>query len=955
MKNNSVKAKSKQKINTTLEENNDLLFNMSKQHNKIHLSVQHQGQLFKGQSESSMNDSQSINNLDKIVKVQKVKSIKQSKRTEANFLQQLQAFNPNQQLVFDQSYSSRSFNLQNNNELSQTNSSLVKNKQHPQLFLQTLQLSQIQANQQKLRNSQSNYNEQTPTQQNLNENGHIFQQIQDNHKDALKNNLKTLMKNSDIIQDRKSDTSIIQNKQTKRKNFIQKMFTSNKKKQDQIHNIRFEKGIQIIKNILPIQGQENFKIKQKVKQFIEQLKLYFPNRNTDILNEDIYKLIEDKSACEFMNRKNINSSLKSRIKFYLKFLASQQRHRDKKEEDKILNMLSNKLRNEIVEEINLKIINKHSLFIANFSQKVIKEILFLMEEIIVAPNEIIFKQQDTEDQSIYFVQSGLIQIFLTNNQDQSQKILSELSQDSMFGEISFFSGLPRSASARSLKSSTIYQINRQKFINLLKNYEEDFERYKMIQELIISQQNYKCLYSQCFSCRQLGHSAINCQKAHLNIDKHFVILKNNFSTFQDRENFVKQKKKYKSNFKQFTLINKQICHQLKIDCQNYNSYTQLLYKSDREQNNLTYEDTDSEESNYSDQTCQETTKQNQFKNSLTNIKSSLIQINDLNNQLISQSMNQLVNDTESKIDQNQIVCNLLQEGLHNKNHVNSNNQLNLEVIEELCKSYNQISENDQIINNLIFSQKNKINLQNNSYINHEYQQHSLSQKTRESLKSEGQSQNNQFLNIQKSRNSLPEDYINTSSSDLNSKKDDLIVNGYDQDNGKQLNNNKPAKAINNLININQSRNKTSNQSINYTSQNSLNQTYQSRFSKVLQNQNFKQFLNNYIQYNQKQNPTKVMIKQEENKFDITLEFFDKMQLFKRFFPLNNYDKIIKKIKIINQQNLKLKKIENKQKNTGKPQENDNQYSSFNKQNFKPTQVSYGISTSNKSKFPTKQF
>ncbi|KAL4431828.1 hypothetical protein ABPG74_015268 [Tetrahymena malaccensis] len=891
MKNNSVKAKSKQKINTTLEENNDLLFNMSKQHNKIHLSVQHQGQLFKGQSESSMNDSQSINNLDKIVKVQKVKSIKQSKRTEANFLQQLQAFNPNQQLVFDQSYSSRSFNLQNNNELSQTNSSLVKNKQHPQLFLQTLQLSQIQANQQKLRNSQSNYNEQTPTQQNLNENGHIFQQIQDNHKDALKNNLKTLMKNSDIIQDRKSDTSIIQNKQTKRKNFIQKMFTSNKKKQDQIHNIRFEKGIQIIKNILPIQGQENFKIKQKVKQFIEQLKLYFPNRNTDILNEDIYKLIEDKSACE------------QDSPFQYSFL--QKRYYQ-------------------IDEMVYNPDNNIKIYLLNCT---IFLLLYKNSEKMKNLNDIITVGQNFKH--IYRLISQLLSVFLIAHIvaicmyvmyliEENQQIYDNWVQQAKIQDKNFYEKYIYSLYWSVTTMTTVGYGD----LTIKNPYEAVFICVVMIL--------FSCVFA--YSVSNIGLIMQEIQKSSKQL--------------QERQSIIQ---------KQFTLINKQICHQLKIDCQNYNSYTQLLYKSDREQNNLTYEDTDSEESNYSDQTCQETTKQNQFKNSLTNIKSSLIQINDLNNQLISQSMNQLVNDTESKIDQNQIVCNLLQEGLHNKNHVNSNNQLNLEVIEELCKSYNQISENDQIINNLIFSQKNKINLQNNSYINHEYQQHSLSQKTRESLKSEGQSQNNQFLNIQKSRNSLPEDYINTSSSDLNSKKDDLIVNGYDQDNGKQLNNNKPAKAINNLININQSRNKTSNQSINYTSQNSLNQTYQSRFSKVLQNQNFKQFLNNYIQYNQKQNPTKVMIKQEENKFDITLEFFDKMQLFKRFFPLNNYDKIIKKIKIINQQNLKLKKIENKQKNTGKPQENDNQYSSFNKQNFKPTQVSYGISTSNKSKFPTKQF
>ncbi|KAL4468857.1 hypothetical protein ABPG72_008784 [Tetrahymena utriculariae] len=919
MKSNSLQVKSKQKINTNFEENNDLFFNMSKQHHKIHANNQHQEQLFKEQSESSMKDSQSINNVDKTMIEQKAQNQTNTMNNESHIIQQLKVFSPNQ-IIFDQSFSSRSFNLQNNNDLSQTNSSLVKNYKHPHLFLQTLQMSQFQANQQKLRNSQSNFNEQPSTQQNLNKNSQNFLQIQNNYKDALQNNFINLVQNNNIIEDNQSDTIIRQIKQIKRKNFIQKMFTSNKNKQDQIHNIRFEKGIQIIKNILPIQGQESFKIKQKVKQFIEQLKLYFPNRKTDILSEDIFKLIQDKSTSDII------------------FLLLYKNSEKMKNLNDIITVGQNfKHIYRLVNQLLNVFLIAHIVAICLY-------VMYLIEE-----HQQIYDNwvQQAKLQDRNFYEKYIYSLYWS---EQSCKTLSELTQDSMFGEISFFSGLPRTASARSLKTSTIYKINRQAFINLLKNYEEDFERYKMIQELIISQQNYKCLYSQCFSCRQLGHSAINCQKAHLNIDKQFVILKNNFSIFQDRQNFIKSKKKYKSsNFKQFVLINKQICEQLKINCQNYNSYTQLLYKSDKEVNNLSYEDTDNEKSSESDQSSQESNKEKQLNNTLTNIKQSLIYINDFNNQLISQSVNQLINDKENNIDQNQIMINFQQEGLQNKNHVNSNDQLNFDMIEDICKSNNLMNETDQIKNNQIHSFQNRINLHNISYINND--QHNYSQKRRESLISEKLLSINQNLSKQKSRNSLPEDNKNTSLSDVNSKQDDLnLVSGLEFE--KQINNNKSAKAINSIGNPSKSR--LSNQTNKLGSQNSFNQTYQNGFSKVLQSQNFKHFLNNYIQYNQKLNPTKVTPKQDEKKLDIILDFFDKMQLFKRFFPQNNYDKIIKKNKIINQQNQKLKKIENKQKNTVKPQEND-QYQSFYKQYFKPTQASYGISTSNKSKFPTKYF
>ncbi len=46
--------------------------------------------------------------------------------------------------------------------------------------------------------------------------------------------------------------------------------------------------------------------------------------------------------------------------------------------------------------------------------------------------------------------------------------------------MSFFSGLARKASARSVNLCTAYKIDRNEFIEILKTHEEDFERFKMI-------------------------------------------------------------------------------------------------------------------------------------------------------------------------------------------------------------------------------------------------------------------------------------------------------------------------------------------------------------------------------------------------------------------------------------------------------------------------------------------
>ena len=45
--------------------------------------------------------------------------------------------------------------------------------------------------------------------------------------------------------------------------------------------------------------------------------------------------------------------------------------------------------------------------------------------------------------------------------------IKKLNENDFFGELSFFSGLSRKASARSINLSTVYKINRNDFLNIL--------------------------------------------------------------------------------------------------------------------------------------------------------------------------------------------------------------------------------------------------------------------------------------------------------------------------------------------------------------------------------------------------------------------------------------------------------------------------------------------------------
>ncbi len=109
-----------------------------------------------------------------------------------------------------------------------------------------------------------------------------------------------------------------------------------------------------------------------------------------------------------------------------------------------------------------------------------------MQEMLVSPNEIIFKNDEYDDQSIYFIENGVVEIFYQQiNKSNNKNNVIQLAKNQMFGELSFFSGLSRKASARSVNLSTLYKISRKDFLEIIKDNQEDFEKFQMIKEKII--------------------------------------------------------------------------------------------------------------------------------------------------------------------------------------------------------------------------------------------------------------------------------------------------------------------------------------------------------------------------------------------------------------------------------------------------------------------------------------
>ncbi|EAR94842.2 cation channel family protein (macronuclear) [Tetrahymena thermophila SB210] len=291
---------------------------------------------------------------------------------------------------------------------------------------------------------------------------------------------------------------------------------------------------------------------------------------------------------KYLKRKNVNIQLKTRVIQYLFFLEEEINSKLLKEEEQVLSILSLKLREEIIQEANSQILKKFNIFNC-FSQQSINKLVFQMKEIIVSPGEVIFSEGDRDD-SIYLITSGQIQI-LQNTAQKSCSIfqLKTLSENQIFGEIAFFSQMPRTATAKSLNLSTLYKIERKDFIEIVQQNQMDFEVFKSIQHQILLNYDFKQIQTKCYSCNSSNHIIQKCPIVHQAFDCQLINLKNNYHTQQVRQKFNRQNIRiYQA--KNLAGLNIQIQNQLKMDLEYQNFFNSELELSQQFASNIQMEE-----------------------------------------------------------------------------------------------------------------------------------------------------------------------------------------------------------------------------------------------------------------------------------------------------------------------------------------------------------------------------
>ncbi|OMJ73259.1 hypothetical protein SteCoe_28101 [Stentor coeruleus] len=206
----------------------------------------------------------------------------------------------------------------------------------------------------------------------------------------------------------------------------------------------------------------------------------------------------------YCKRNSIPSELRERIVNYIRNLKQIYTENLIKEQD-ILNLLSSPMREEIFSYIRGHFLMRIDDF--NYlSTTCLRSICYSLKLQMFGPNDLIVKQGELTN-DLYFLVAGNLEVFHCT----TKTVFKFLSKSAFFGEISFFTNSPRSASVKSYNYSEVLIFRQIDFNTILQSLPADKEKINTLKRNL-SIYGLSVLKLRCYLCLKIGHVAINCNK-----------------------------------------------------------------------------------------------------------------------------------------------------------------------------------------------------------------------------------------------------------------------------------------------------------------------------------------------------------------------------------------------------------------------------------------------------------
>ncbi|CAD8135791.1 unnamed protein product [Paramecium octaurelia] len=197
------------------------------------------------------------------------------------------------------------------------------------------------------------------------------------------------------------------------------------------------------------------------------------------------------------------------------------------------NQFVSKLSGQLLQEFNtiqrFQLLTKYFKY---YNQHTIQTLINFSEDVICQPNQIIVTESEYDDCSLYFIVEGNFKV--VNKMGVQLQILGP---EQTFGEISFYTQLPRSATVVSEGVCRLLRIRRDIFLKLLTFSDKQYF-YSMRDRILI----HKDLPCQCFCCSSYDHLITKCPLLTFRPDREKVIK----SLIYPRRNLRQEYKRRKS-------------------------------------------------------------------------------------------------------------------------------------------------------------------------------------------------------------------------------------------------------------------------------------------------------------------------------------------------------------------------------------------------------------------------
>ncbi|CAD8126887.1 unnamed protein product [Paramecium sonneborni] len=297
-----------------------------------------------------------------------------------------------------------------------------------------------------------------------------------------------------------------------------------------------------------------------------------------LINQEIIKKKKELFDLHgYLKQLNVSSLISNRVISYYKTIMKQD-EKIKMQDFHIF--FGQKLKPNLAQELKLQIqgsILKNFKIFNKFTVQTIKNLVCNMEEVDYSPNEQIYNKDELDDQSIYFITQGKVMIMYGKNE------LQIYHENSQFGEISFFTGLPRSFRAISLGYSRLYKIKRVAYLNIVSSINQDLvkiminleETAQMIKDQIIFQQRYDIIGRKCLCCQDHNHLIQECQYLHYKPDRDIILSKFLYPVRMQRSKIQRKRLRYQN-----VLINQYLNHMRAQEFQENNDLNNLEEQSE---------------------------------------------------------------------------------------------------------------------------------------------------------------------------------------------------------------------------------------------------------------------------------------------------------------------------------------------------------------------------------------